>query len=289
MANSSQLLWICGKQASHFKRIAMTNKEILQADMLDILFEHRNKLYGAYALRKTYSSRLGLALGVALSLVLLFLLMSFIKKGRGNNGPFKDDRTMILTDLNIPKEEIKEPERPRHEPKPQVAQADHQQIIVVPDKDADEVIPDQDAISKSVISNVNADGIPDNDLAKTKPASDGDGNIPYKEPEIKEPDLPSRPPTFPGGTEAWLAFLQRSLQAPEGLDPGQRIEVQVRFWVDVDGSVSRLEIIKSGGGSFDKEVLRVMKKMPRWEPAMQKGNYVAVAYTQPVIFIGVEE
>jgi len=85
MANSSQLLWICGKQASHFKRIAMTNKEILQADMLDILFEHRNKLYGAYALRKTYSSRLGLALGVALSLVLLFLLMSFIKKGRGNN------------------------------------------------------------------------------------------------------------------------------------------------------------------------------------------------------------
>ena len=58
----------------------MTNKEILQADLLDILFEHRNKLYGAYALRKTYSHRLGLALGVALSTVLLFILMSFINK-----------------------------------------------------------------------------------------------------------------------------------------------------------------------------------------------------------------
>ena len=41
----------------------MTNKEILQADMLDILFEHRNKLYGAYALRKTYDRRLAIALG----------------------------------------------------------------------------------------------------------------------------------------------------------------------------------------------------------------------------------
>ena len=58
----------------------MTNKEILQADLLDILFEHRNKLYGAYALRKTYSSRLGIALGVALSTVLLFILMFFINK-----------------------------------------------------------------------------------------------------------------------------------------------------------------------------------------------------------------
>jgi len=47
----------------------MTNKEILQADMLDILFEHRNKIYGAYALRKEYNSRLGTALGIMLSMV----------------------------------------------------------------------------------------------------------------------------------------------------------------------------------------------------------------------------
>ncbi len=111
-----------------------------------------------------------------------------------------------------------------------------------------------------------------------------------KEPEQpKQPDLASRPPAFPGGTEAWLEFLKKFLQAPEDLEPGQRIEVQVKFWVGVDGIVSNAEVIKSGGKSFDKEVLRVLKKMPKWEPAIQHGNYVAVAYTQPVIFLGVEE
>jgi protein TonB len=267
----------------------MTNKEILQADLLDILFEHRNKLYGAYALRKTYTHRLGFALGVSLSLVLLFVFMSFIKNDNRSNGPFKDDRTMILSDVAIPKEEIKEPERQRQEPKPQIAQADHQQIIVVPDKDAD-VIPDQQTISESEVSNVNADGNKPDGFAKPITETNGNGDIPLKEPEENNnPVLPGRPPTFPGGTAAWLAFLQKFLQAPEDLDPGQRIEVLVKFWVGVDGSVTNPEIIKSGGKSFDKEVLRVMKKMPRWEPAIQNRNYVSVAYTQPVIFIGVED
>jgi protein TonB len=49
------------------------------------------------------------------------------------------------------------------------------------------------------------------------------------------------------------------------------------------------EIIKSGGSAFDKEVLRVMKKMPKWEPALQAGRPIAVAYQQPVIFIGEEQ
>src|SRR5689334_8948675 len=61
------------------KSIAMTNNQILQADMLDILFEHRNKLYGAYALRKTYSNRLGKALGIALVIALAFIIFSFMK------------------------------------------------------------------------------------------------------------------------------------------------------------------------------------------------------------------
>lgn len=266
----------------------MTNKEILQADLLDILFEHRNKLYGAYALRKTYTHRLQLALGVALSTVLLFALISFIKNDNKPNGPFKDPNAIIITDVNL-EEKIREPERPRDELKPRIALADHQQIIVVPDKEADE-IPEQETISKSEVSDVNADGKQSDDLAKAKTESEGTGVITEEQPgEIEKPALPTRNASFPGGTAAWLQFLRRFLQSPEDLEPGQRVEVQVRFWVDIDGSVSKAEIIKSGGKSFDKEVLRVLKKMPAWEPAIQNGNYVSVAYTQPVIFLGVEE
>ena len=265
----------------------MTNKEILQADLLDILFEHRNKLYGAYALRKSYAHRLGLALGVALSTVLLFVFMSFMKNDSAPGGPFKDANAMIITDVNL-EEKIKEPERPRNEPKPQIAQADHQQIIVVPDKEADE-IPDQETISKSNVSDENTDGTPPDDLVETNTESEGNDVLQEQTGEIEKPVLPNRNASFPGGTAAWLEFLRRFLQAPEDLDPGQRIEVMVRFQIDADGKISSPEILKSGGKSFDKEVLRVLKKMPPWEPAIQNGNYVAVAYTQPVIFLGVEE
>jgi protein TonB len=267
----------------------MTNKEILQASMLDILFEHRNKLYGAYALRKNYSNRLGLALGVALSTVLLFVFMSFIN-GSKNGGPDNnDDRSMILTQIEIPVEKPKEIEKPKELPKPAAAEVDYQKILVVPDEEADPEMPTTDDIEKANIDDENRSGEKPDGLADTTTKSNETGSAIYVEPTEPEPNLPSRQPSFPGGPEKWLEFLQRYLQAPESLDPGQRVEVQVRFWVDVDGSVSKAEIIKSGGSSFDREVLRVMKKMPRWEPAMQKGKFVAVAYQQPVTFLGVEE
>ena len=264
----------------------MTNKEILQADLLDILFEHRNKLYGAYALRKTYSSRLSIALGVALSTVLLFILMSFIKKNDKGDIIRQHESIVKVTPLVLPEDKPKELEPVKEKPK---AQADYQKIIVVPDNEADTSIVKNDDLENKIIGNKNIDGDKANDIV-SKPESSGNGDVVAEEPEKKDEPLgPSREPSFPGGPAAWLTFLQRYLQAPADVEPGQRIEVHVRFWIDVDGSVSRAEIIKSGGGAFDKEVLRVMKKMPKWEPALQAGRPIAVAYQQPVIFIGQEE
>jgi protein TonB len=268
----------------------MTNKEILQADLLDILFEHRNKLYGAYTLRKTYTHRLGLALAVALSTVLLFILMSFINKK--DNGDHNRNRSDIvkITPLVIPDDKPKDPEPPRDKPKPPTAQVDYQPPTIVEDDKVKEDLVDINDIINANIGNQNLDGDKPNDIANAKTEPEGNGDISTKVVEKNDaPILPSHGPTFPGGTEAWLGFLQRYLQSPEDLEPGQRIEVQVRFWIDVDGKVSKPEIIKSGGSSFDKEVLRVMKKMPRWDPAMQNGNFIAVPYTQPVIFLGVEQ
>jgi protein TonB len=266
----------------------MTNKEILQADLLDILFEHRNKLYGAYALRKTYSHRLVLALGVALSTVLVFILMSFINKKDSGNEKRNHDDIFKLTQLVIPPDKPKEPEPPREKTKPQ-AQADYQKIIIVPNNEADTSIVKNDDLENRIIGNKNIDGDAPNDIVQSKPEAKGNGDPIVKEPEKNEPPLPSREPSFPGGPAAWLTFLQRYLQGPADVEPGQRIEVHVRFWVDVDGSVSRAEITKSGGSAFDKEVLRVMKKMPKWGPALQAGRPIAVAYQQSVIFIGQEE
>jgi len=266
----------------------MTNKEILQADLLDILFEHRNKLYGAYALRKTYSRRLGFALGVALSIVLLFILMSFINRKNRSNVNLKRDDVVTLRTLEIPPDKPKDPEPPIEKPK--TAQSNFKKIIFVPDKDADPEIVENKILAVTNIGDRKIDGDAPTDIVQPRTDSEGNGNSKIKEPEkIDEPVGPTREPSFPGGPAAWLKFLQRSLLSPEDIEPGKRIEVYVRFWVDIDGSVSKAEIIKSGGNVFDKEVLRVLKKMPKWEPALQAGRPIAVAYQQPVIFIGEEQ
>jgi periplasmic protein TonB len=95
-------------------------------------------------------------------------------------------------------------------------------------------------------------------------------------------------PQFPGGAAAWAAFLSRHLQAPEPLEAGEKITVLVRFLVNEIGTVTGFEIIKSGGEAFDREVLRVLHRMPKWKPALRNGQPTAVSFTQPVTFIAAD-
>ena len=95
-------------------------------------------------------------------------------------------------------------------------------------------------------------------------------------------------PEFPGGVEGLKRYLLRNLREPEGLQPGEKVVVLIRFVVDKDGSIDEATIVQSGG-HFDQEVLRVIKKMPRWKPGIQNNRFVAVYYTLPVTFVGFED
>lgn len=270
----------------------MTNKEILQADMLDILFEHRNKIYGAYVLRKEYNNRLGTALGIALSIVSFIIVLTTFRKGNEKSeSTFEKDGGVVLSPVELPVDPPPET-LPEETERPQpVREVDYQtEIIIVDDANADD-LPDMDAIMNAEISDRNIAGPPVDGIQRQVNETNVTGNTNgINHPETHTNlNLPSYPPAFPGGEAAWLGFLRKFLQAPADLEPGERKEVRVRFWIDEEGSFSKFEIIQSGGRDFDKEVLRVMKKMPKWEPAMQNGRKVAVAFTQPVTFIGVEE
>ncbi|RYE37819.1 MAG: TonB family protein [Hyphomicrobiales bacterium] len=84
-------------------------------------------------------------------------------------------------------------------------------------------------------------------------------------------------------------FLGRSLSASSDMQPGERRSVLVRFWVDEYGNVGRFEVLQSGGTAFDNEVLRALKRMPKWKPALQRGRPVATSFVQPVTFQAPEE
>lgn len=95
-----------------------------------------------------------------------------------------------------------------------------------------------------------------------------------------------RSASFPGGQEAMLSFLRTNLISPEDeLRIGEKKVVVARFLIQPDGTATDIEITKPGGANFDKEVIRVLKMMPRWEPQLTNGFPVTVSVTQPITFV----
>lgn len=263
----------------------MIKEKILHADLLDILFENRNKSYGAYFLRKRYPRHLGIALGISYSLIFLFLLFSvFRNENELTYTPLIKKETILVVG---PDPVFDEPEKQKKENIQQVKST--AAIKIVPETEEANVA-EQTEIAVSNIGTEKIEGAmpsdPNRNLVQG-PAEKSSGNETNTLPE-KEYVPVHIQASFPGGEQAWIDFLRRYLQTPDELEPGSRVEVRIKFRIDTDGSLSGFEVIKSGGSRFDKEVLRVLKKMPRWIPAEQNHIKVPVFYTQPVIFVGQE-
>jgi protein TonB len=265
----------------------MTNKEILQADLLDILFEHRNKAYGAYTLRKYYNHRLQWALGISLGLVFFLSFMISTRKENSSNHVYYDRTLTVITD-DSQKIKPKTVElKPKTQQKPQQVKSLNRIEI---GKDAPDVPPGE-AINNAVPSNQNLDGeMPNETLrieANTNERNGNDAKI--EKIEQAYPIFSHSEAQFPGGREAFAEFFKRYLNTPTDLEVGKKKVVVVRFMIDIDGVISQTEIIQSGGDRYDREVIRVLRKMPKWVPAIQNGTKVATYFTQPVSFIGIEE
>jgi protein TonB len=267
----------------------MTSNEILKADMLDILFDNRNKQYGAYTLRKYYHHRLLKALGISFGC--MFLLAMLIKTNAFTRIE-KSHAALTMRDLFIPPAPTKKIEPPR----PQVAQASQAPALQKRFTDKIEIVlntphnlvPAFTDLDSAVISDVDGKGKgkPYQPIVNT--GGGGTGEKPAQAAFVPEP-LIQKEPEFPGGMAAWLNFLNRNLRTPDELQAGDRKTVMIRFQVAEDGSVTGFEVARSAGAVFDNEVVRVLKKMPKWKPAIQNGLPVSRYFTQPVTFVAEEE
>lgn len=277
----------------------MTNKEILQASLLDIIFENRNKSYGAYALRKDYNTRLLIALATGMSFILFFILISLLGKSQQSPTIIHSERgEVIVREMELLKEKPKEPDKPKKVMKqkydmPKVATV---KFTTPPAIKEDNKVKDPIAaindltdkyISDKTGTGIKADGI---SIQPQQPSAEpGTGESEPIVPVQKDFEIDERDPEFPGGAEAFKRFLNRNLNTPDELLAGERKVVLIKFKVDKDGTVTGFEIVTSGGNDFDREVVRVCKKMPRWKPAIQNGINVPVSYVLPVTFLGLEQ
>jgi len=259
-----------------------------KASWLELVFEGRNKSYGAYELRRNYSNRMGLALGIMLSALLGFCFWMNFRTGiKENNSTSTDERTwMKITAVEV---KVPEPEPPKQSIKavkpaqPDLATQKFTSTIDIKTQVKDPM-PSITDLSKAAISTITQAGKDPGNMVRPlvpiEPIQTGDGSgtgTPFAADE--------RQPEFPGGERALRDYLASHLQTPSTLDEGERRMVRVRFTVLSDGRVDQWVIESSGGTEFDREVLRVCKRMPRWIPGSQNGQKVAVQYVLPVTFL----
>ncbi len=267
----------------------MNSEIIMKSDVLDILFEKRNKAYGAYTLRKFYNGRLLKSLGIMMLAVIAFSAFTFLPEA-GNA-----EEVYIIQDPGFGQvpPPVKPPEVKPKNKKPLMAKPFSTvklltQILIVDSKDTTDILIDLKNMAIGSNTNIVLNG------GGQQIAADIAGNDIVKPEEPVEPlvdittpvENPEMMPSYPGGTAALRKFLERNLGNPKDLESGELINVKVKVIVGYDGKLKNFELIQDGGTEFNNEVIRVLKKMPAWVPGKSKGQNVSVYYTIPVKFVG---
>ncbi|MBA4196065.1 MAG: hypothetical protein C0459_00795 [Chitinophaga sp.] len=273
----------------------MKPEQILKSHVLDIVFENRNKQYGAYELRSRYNNRLLRAIMFTSAIVLLFALLQSWKVPHKKVSVYANLDGVKLTAVEIPKEEVKKDEAPK--PKKvhvdNIASATDYVPKIVPDDKVNKKVNDQALIDSVVIGDKDTPGLAATGLinetleASSNGVPNSTGNTDVKEVVVEDKPLIRAEfmPEFPGGKEAFLKFMQKNLRQPDDLEEGQKINVIARFVVEPDGSIEGLDIIQQGREDLNKEVIRVLRKMPKWKPGMQNGRAVPVYFKVPITFM----
>lgn len=271
----------------------METNKILSADLLDIIFDDRNKEYGAYDLRKTYERRIKKSLFVTGGIILLTFSGVALAGNISSNATQEREKMVVQTISPIEDEPVPPPEeKPKPIEQEQVRTEKLINIKVVPNDQADpDPPPTQDDLKTSVISNVSTPGIDGTDIA-TPGDIDGKSDI-IEPPKPKEPEIWSGPVEIEAKFQgSWEKFLTRNLRAEvpieNGAAPG-RYQVLVQFVVSLDGTISEIKPLTAHGHGMEEEAMRVIRKADKWSPAVQNGRNVKAYRRQPITFVVSDE
>lgn len=269
----------------------MEANKILSADVLDLIFEDRNKAYGAYDLRKTYNKRIIMALVITASVALLALLGSFLASTlKGKNNDKVEIKEVTIQDLKQEEDKPEPPPPPPPKPPdpPKIEMTKFTPPKIVKDEEVQEPPPVQEELKETKIAEVSQEGIKDEGLATPVEIDQGKQIIEEKkEDENQIFEKVEIEASFKGGESAWKKYLERNLNPNAPVDNGApegTYTVYVQFVVSKDGSISDVKALTTHGYGMEQEAIRVIKKGPAWVPAVQNGRSVNAYRKQPITF-----
>ncbi len=268
----------------------MDTNTLLSADLLDILFDNRNKAYGAYELRRSYSQRITKSLIVTGAFVsLVFTGIAFANKLETDEAPKFFIKEGVVLKTIAPDEPKPEPipEPPRRIEQPPIRTEQFvSRIEIADDKDVVTPPPTQADLQVAVIDVIKREGT-DYDQVVALDVLDGNKDI-FEIKKPVEPEIRSSVDIDAKFDGNWVKFLERNLNgqvAVENDAPPGTYTVLLQFVVDIDGSVSDIKVLKSPGFGLDQEAIRVIRKSKKWEPAMYDGRPVKAYRRQPITFL----
>ena len=283
----------------------MSKIDLASKDWCELVFEGRNKEYGAYRNRANkgkFQLRAIIIVLIALAIILVGVFAKVaVQKALDAQKSLEGDEVTELATLkkDEPKKEEKkkEPELKYDEPKVEQVKVKSSIQFTVPKivdddkvdhakelKTQEEVMKSKFAVASQDYVNQNGDGgINIDDLKENQRA--GGTTVPAKEPEIADNALVEQEAHYPGGEAALLAFVSQNLVYPS-IAQEQELQgtVIVRFVVKQDGSVGDVRIQKSLSRECDQAAVDVVKKLKRFTPAKQNGKPVPVWFRLPIRF-----
>lgn len=283
----------------------MDVNKILSTPLLDLIFEGRNKEYGAYELRKQYNRRLTFALIITASIALIILLGSFIASLR----PKDTSKAVNIKEVQLAKvEEVKnEPPPPPPPPKPpdppKVEMTKFTPPKVVKDEEVkeEEKPPEVEKLEDTKISTVTQEGVKDEGIVAPPVDAGGVVEAPKVDDEDKVFQKVEIDAEFPGGNSGWTKYVTREIERniDELQEDGRSGTVVVLFIVDKEGAVSEVKALACGeagvanclgpGTKLAEIAVNAIRKGPKWKAAIQNGRPVKAYRRQPVTFQLAEE
>ncbi|MCI6144220.1 MAG: TonB family protein [Bacteroidales bacterium] len=280
----------------------MSKIDLISKGWCDIVFEGRNKEYGAYRMRARAGARNVFALIVLLAIIFaigVFVALKAVVSELAGGNEIKDESAVELSQLK--KEEPKKKEEKKIEIKYEEQKVEKVAVkasiqFTVPKIEDDALVDEtkevksQDKVTKSNISIASQDyagdakgGINIDDLKDNQRA--GGTEVKKQEEEVADNSIVEVPASYPGGEAALLKFVSDNLVYPSiAQDQDLQGTVVLRFRVEKDGSIGQIVVKKSLSKECDQAAAQVVSKLKRFTPARQQGHPVPVWFTLPIRF-----
>lgn len=268
---------------SLFSYVSAKGWLVTSTDRNDLVFEHRNKEYGAYQLRKSYNKRLtlimlGMLLTFALGALILFIVRNLPKEEV--DAPKGSDKTWTVQ----PPPEDLPPPPPTTPPPPPLEKMTAFIPPVIEDDPVTDPVPTQDQLEDTKAGDKTQDGSDEN-FDPPQPNDDKPKEIDDKPEPIET--FVEEEADFPGGAAEMAKFINENIDYPqEAIDLGIKGRVTVRFVVEKDGRVSNVSVAGplAGCKACDKAAVQVVEKMPLWTAGKNGGRAVRTWVTLPIKF-----